>query len=50
MRLLILLLADLFWALRAGLELPFRAFRKRAPYLTVRLKGALPYRGVRRRF
>lgn len=50
MRLLFLFLADLVWALRAVLELPFRAFRKRQPYLTVRLKGELPYRSAKRRF
>jgi protease-4 len=50
MRLLFALAADLVWALRALLELPLRAFRPRLAYVTLRLKGELPYRPARRRF
>lgn len=50
MRLLLLLVADLLWGLRALLELPLRLFRARPPYVTLRLHGELPYRSARRRF
>jgi len=50
MRFLFVLAADLVWALRALLELPFRAFRSRPAYVTLRIKGELPYRSARRRF